>query len=75
MSIMMNIIDSTQLVSSIVDFQFTISTQGLILAQQFENIDLVSNLQVAWVDFLGTGKAGALTIGLVFGYIIRGVTR
>jgi hypothetical protein len=71
----MNIIDSTQLFSSIVDFQFTISTHGLMLAQQFENIDLVANLQIAWADFLQTGKAGALTIGLVFGYIIRGVTR
>lgn len=75
MSIMMNTIESTQLVSSVVDFQFTISTHGLMLAQQFENIDLVANLQVAWADFLQTGKAGALTIGLVFGYMIRGMTR
>jgi hypothetical protein len=71
----LNIIESTQLVCSIVDFQFSISTQGLILAQQFENIDLAANLQAAWADFLQTGKAGALTIGLVFGYIVRGISR
>jgi hypothetical protein len=46
-----------------------------MLAQQFENIDLAANIQVAWADFLETGKAGALTIGLVFGYIVRGITR
>jgi hypothetical protein len=69
---MMNVIDRIQLVAAIVDLH---SAHGLILAQQFGNIDLVANLQAAWMDFLQTGKAGALTVGLVFGYMVRGMTR
>jgi hypothetical protein len=48
---------------------------GLVLAQQFQNVDLMANLQNGWTDFLQTGKAGALTVGLVMGYMIRGITR
>ena len=53
---------------------FELGTHGLILAQQFQNVDLMANVQNAWTDFLKTGKAGALAIGLVMGYTIRGVT-
>jgi hypothetical protein len=52
-----------------------IVTHGLVIAQQFENIDLMANVQNGWTDFLKTGKAGALAIGLVLGYMIRGITR
>jgi hypothetical protein len=52
-----------------------IVTNGLVIAQQFENIDLMANVQNGWTDFLKTGKAGALAIGLVLGYMIRGITR
>jgi hypothetical protein len=55
--------------------QFNIDTHGLLLAQQFQNVDLIGNLQTGWTDFLQTGKAGALTIGLVMGYVVRGITR
>jgi hypothetical protein len=50
-------------------------THGLVIAQQFQNVDLMANLQNGWMDFLKTGKAGALAIGLVLGYMIRGITR
>ena len=50
-------------------------THGLVLAQQFQNVDLMANVQNGWTDFLKTGKAGALAIGLVLGYMIRGITR
>jgi hypothetical protein len=52
-----------------------ISTHGLVLAQQFQNVDIIANIQTGWTDFLQTGKAGALAIGLVMGYMIRGITR
>ena len=39
------------------------------------SIDLMANVQNGWTDFLKTGKAGALAIGLVMGYMIRGITR
>jgi len=35
----------------------------------------MANVQNGWTDFLKTGKAGALAIGLVLGYMIRGITR
>ena len=55
--------------------QFEPVTQGLVLAQQFQNTDILGNIQSGWTDFLQTGKAGTLAIGLVLGYMIRGITR
>lgn len=55
--------------------KFDVTTHGLFLAQQFQNVDLMANLQNGWADFLQTGKAGALAVGLVMGYTIRGITR
>jgi hypothetical protein len=55
--------------------KFDLATQGLFLAQQFQSVDLMANLQNGWTDFLQTGKAGALAVGLVMGYTIRGITR
>ncbi len=52
-----------------------VGSHGLILAQQFQNVDLIANMQNGWTDFLQTGKAGALAVGLVLGYTIRGITR
>ena len=52
-----------------------LTTHGLVLAQQFQNVDIMSNIQNGWSDFLQTGKAGALAVGLVMGYTIRGITR
>jgi hypothetical protein len=54
---------------------FSITTHGSILAQQFQNVDIIANIQNGWGDFLQTGKAGALAVGLVIGYMIRGITR
>jgi hypothetical protein len=48
--------------------------RGLFLAQKMEGTDLMSNAQVTWNDFLHSGKAGALAVGVVFGYMIRGIT-
>ena len=49
-------------------------THGLVLAQQFQNTDILGNIQAGWADFLQTGKAGALAVGLVMGYMVRGMT-
>ena len=54
---------------------FDSSTHGLILAQQFQNVDILGNIQSGWADFLQSGKAGTFTIGLVLGYVVRGITR
>lgn len=50
-------------------------THGIILAAQFQNVDIIANMQSGWTDFLHTGKAGALAVGLIMGYTIRGITR
>jgi|GEM_PF-3598237 len=62
-------------ISTYFQIQFAPVTQGLVLAQQFQNTDLLGNIQSGWTDFLQTGKAGTLAIGLVLGYMIRGITR
>jgi hypothetical protein len=51
-----------------------ITTHGLFLAQ-FQNVDILGNIQAGWTDFLQSGKAGTFTIGLVLGYVVRGITR
>ena len=51
-----------------------ITTHGLVLAQ-FQNVDILGNMQAGWTDFLQSGKAGTFTIGLVLGYVVRGITR
>ena len=55
--------------------QFEFAIHGLVLAQQFQNVDILGNIQTGWTDFLQTGKAGTLAIGLAIGYMVRGVTR
>jgi hypothetical protein len=55
--------------------QFDLTSHGLLLAEQFQNVDLMGNMQTGWADFLQSGKAGVLAIGLVVGYMIRGITR
>ena len=50
-------------------------THGLLLAEQFQSTDILGNIQTGWADFLQTGKAGALAVGLVMGYMVRGITR
>ncbi len=51
-----------------------LSSHGLVLAEQFQNVDILGNIQSGWNDFLHTGKAGATAIGLVIGYMVRGIT-
>jgi hypothetical protein len=66
---------STLLSLSIDLDRLKLTTDGLFLAQQFQNVDILSNIQNGWNDFLQSGKAGTFTIGLVLGYVVRGVTR
>jgi hypothetical protein len=55
--------------------QFDVVIHGLVLAEQFQSTDILGNIQAGWTDFLQTGKAGTLAIGLVMGYMIRGITK
>ncbi|WP_310489791.1 hypothetical protein [Chamaesiphon sp. VAR_69_metabat_338] len=74
-------IASLQLVAPIaVDFvanihiDLDLSSHGLVVAEQFQSVDILNNIQNGWNDFLSTGKAGVLAIGLVLGYMVRGIT-
>jgi hypothetical protein len=53
----------------------TFSTQGLVIMAEIPNVDILSNMQTGWTDFIQSGKAGASVIGLVVGYMIRGITK
>ncbi len=37
--------------------------------------DLLANIQVSFQNFLQSGQAGAMAIGLVLGYLIKGMTK
>lgn len=66
---------STLLSLSIDIDRLDLTTHGLVLAEQFQNVDILGNIQNGWNDFLQSGKAGTFTIGLVLGYVVRGITR
>lgn len=57
------------------DLSSTLSLHGLTIAQAIPNVDILGNIQAGWTDFLQTGKAGASVVGLVLGYMIRGMTK
>lgn len=45
-----------------------------ILAQQISNSDILGDFQKAFNNFIQSGQASALLIGLILGYVIRGLT-
>lgn len=49
------------------------STQATVLAQQFDQ-DILGDMGNAWNAFIESGQVWALIIGLVVGYMIRGLT-
>jgi hypothetical protein len=66
---------SSSFLSDGLDWQQNLLDRGILFAYVFENVDIMGNIQTAWNDFLHTGKAGAMAVGLVMGYVIRGITR
>lgn len=45
-----------------------------MLAQNINDPDLLGQMQQAWNNFVLTGQVWALLIGLIIGYILRGLT-
>jgi hypothetical protein len=37
--------------------------------------DILAKIQVSFKNFLESGQAGAMTVGLIFGYVVRGITK
>jgi hypothetical protein len=58
-----------------VELNSTLSTHGFVIMAEIPNVDILSNMQTGWTDFIQSGKAGASVIGLVVGYMIRGITK
>ncbi len=52
------------------DFQ----NNWMLLAQQSSDPDIIVNFHKAFNNFIQTGQAWALLIGLIIGYMIRGFT-
>ncbi|MEQ8960385.1 MAG: hypothetical protein RLP02_21085 [Coleofasciculus sp. C2-GNP5-27] len=49
-------------------------TDGLVFAQQFEDPDVLGQIQQAFNNFIESGQVWAFLIGLVIGYIFRGMS-
>lgn len=44
-----------------------------VVAQNFSDVDLLGNVQTAFNHFIQSGQVWALLIGLIIGYMIRGL--
>jgi hypothetical protein len=45
-----------------------------LIAQTIQDSDLLGNVQKSFSNFIESGQAWALLIGLIIGYMIRGLT-
>ena len=45
-----------------------------LLAQNFDNVDIISDFQKSWRHFIQSGQVWALGIGFVLGYMFRTFT-
>lgn len=45
-----------------------------ILAQTFDDIDIIGDMEEAWHNFVETGQCWALLIGVIVGYGFKGMT-
>ena len=48
-------------------------TQAMVVAQ-LEDVDVLGDMVNVWNTFISSGQVWALIIGLVLGYLIRGMT-
>jgi hypothetical protein len=59
-------------------FSFYLNSLNSILLQvdpKYLQTDVLANIQQAFNNFLQSGQAGAAVIGLISGYVIRGITK
>ena len=62
-----------QLIQAIADIDHSqIIPQITILAQMIEDPDIIGQIQDAWFNFIDSGQAWALGIGVFFGYTFKG---
>ncbi|MGK7929517.1 MAG: hypothetical protein AB4290_30470 [Spirulina sp.] len=51
-----------------------LSVDGLFLAQQVSDPNVIGQMQDAFNNFISSGQVWALMIGFIIGYVIRGLT-
>jgi len=56
------------------DLFWHLPTSAIVVAQQITDPNIVGQMQKAWNHFIQTGQVWALLIGLVIGYMIKGLT-
>lgn len=62
-----------QLIQAMADVHHSdIIPQITILAQKIEDPDVIGQIQDAWFNFIDSGQAWALAIGVFFGYTFKG---
>ncbi|MDJ0651294.1 MAG: hypothetical protein QNJ60_21590 [Xenococcaceae cyanobacterium MO_188.B19] len=45
-----------------------------LLAQTLDNVDILADMESAWINFVETGQVWALMIGMFIGYVFKGFT-
>ncbi|MDJ0678942.1 MAG: hypothetical protein QNJ18_03655 [Xenococcaceae cyanobacterium MO_167.B52] len=45
-----------------------------LLAQTLDNVDILADMESAWINFVETGQVWALIIGMFIGYVFKGFT-
>jgi hypothetical protein len=53
----------------------TLIAQAQNAANSDIDTDILAKIQVAWKNFLESGQAGAMTVGVIAGYVVRGITK
>jgi hypothetical protein len=56
-------------------FSFYLNSILMQVDPKYLQTDILANIQQAFENFLKSGQAEATTIGLVAGYMIRGITK
>jgi len=60
--------------NSVAQALWKLPINSIVLAQHIDSPDLLGNVQKAFDHFVQSGQIWALLIGLILGYMIRGLT-
>ncbi|NEQ20244.1 MAG: hypothetical protein F6K28_13555 [Microcoleus sp. SIO2G3] len=64
----------TQVTDALGTVNQSLSNDWLVLAQSVQDPEVLTRIQDAWSNFISTGQVWALLIGLIIGYLFRGIT-
>lgn len=69
-----SILDSQYLQITQDFYHHSLSPLVTILAQTFDDVDILADMEGAWNNFIETGQVWALLIGVFFGYLFKSLT-